>query len=735
MLEVGRTEALTRLDPVAAAGIVCDGHNGTFTFAHTLVRDAALAELDLATRHAQHLRAAEVLESHDGEGAAAAIAAHYGAAGNRVQAAQWWQRAGERACAGAMYAEACECFEAARRAAEPDVPPALQCALAESLSRTGAQDEARDLFLEVARSARAAGDTALLTRAALGVGSIGGGFEIRVLDVEQVALLEEVLAERESSAADRARIMARLSVALTLDAEHDRRAALADEAAALARTAGDDAALVHALAAWCDAHASAADVESRLATTDEMLRAAVHAGDPELELLTRRFRIVACMERGEVERATAEIRAFARLADSLRQPVFQWYARTVEGMLALLHGDLDAAWGLGTTAAELGRRARSANAQMLAEGGVLAIVLRERGDREGFLATITAANAGHPEAARGFDFIFPLFLVGYGVERATVVEILERMPREFPWVEHDSLYLFVFSTIGNAAAFVGAVDRYEDAWERLLPHADRFVLDGTAAVCYGPVSATLGRIAHARGRHRRRPPVVPAGARRARAVNAPLLQDRIQRELAALGTAAADTAPRPAEIPAGAARFEREGDTWLLAFGGAVRRACATRRACAISRCSSRVPDGEVHALDLVAASERHGRSERVNNGDLGPALDARARAEYEQRIRDLTELVEEAEGANDLARAARLDDERSRLLHELAAALGLSGRARSQSSDAERARKAVTMRIRDAIGRIDRELPALGTHLRNSVRTGIYCSYRPEQPVEWRLS
>ena len=390
-----------------------------------------------------------------------------------------------------------------------------------------------------------------------------------MLDVEQVALLEEVLAERESSAADRARIMARLSVALTLDAEHDRRAALADEAAALARTAGDDAALVHALAAWCDAHASAADVESRLATTDEMLRAAVHAGDPELELLTRRFRIVACMERGEVERATAEIRAFARLADSLRQPVFQWYARTVEGMLALLHGDLDAAWGLGTTAAELGRRARSANAQMLAEGGVLAIVLRERGDREGFLATITAANAGHPEAARGFDFIFPLFLVGYGVERATVVEILERMPREFPWVEHDSLYLFVFSTIGNAAAFVGAVDRYEDAWERLLPHADRFVLDGTAAVCYGPVSATLGRIAHARGdtddarRWFRR--ALDALAR----VNAPLLQDRIQRELAALGTSAADTAPRPAEIPAGAARFEREGDTWLLAFGGA----------------------------------------------------------------------------------------------------------------------------------------------------------------------
>ena len=145
-------------------------------------------------------------------------------------------------------------------------------------------------------------------------------------------------------------------------------------------------------------------------------------------------------------------------------------------------------------------------------------------------------------------------------------------------------------------------------------------------------------------------------------------------------------------------------------------------------------PDGEVHALDLVAASEGHGRSDRAADGDVGPALDARARGEYEARIRDLTELIEEAEAANDIGRAARLDDERAQLLRELAAALGLSGRARSQSSDAERARKAVTMRIRDAIGRIDRELPALGSHLRNSVRTGIFCSYRPEQPVEWRL-
>jgi len=258
------------------------------------------------------------------------------------------------------------------------------------------------------------------------------------------------------------------------------------------------------------------------------------------------------------------------------------------------------------------------------------------------------------------------------------------------------------------------------------------VLDGTAAVCYGPVSATLARIAQSRGDideartwyERALAALVPAGA--------PLLQARLERELVGLGVPAGRV-PVVEVVPADAARFEREGDTWLLAFAGRSTRLRDAKGLRDLAVLLAR-PDGEVHALDLVAASEGHARSDSAADGDVGPALDARARGEYEARIRDLTELIEDADAANDIGRAARLDDERAQLLRELAAALGLSGRARSQSSDAERARKAVTMRIRDTIGRIDRELPALGSHLRNSVRTGIFCSYRPEQPLEWRL-
>jgi hypothetical protein len=50
-----------------------------------------------------------------------------------------------------------------------------------------------------------------------------------------------------------------------------------------------------------------------------------------------------------------------------------------------------------------------------------------------------------------------------------------------------------------------------------------------------------------------------------------------------------------------------------------------------------------------------------------------------------------------------------------------------------ERARKAVTMRIRAAISTIAAQDDTLARHLRNTIRTGRLCSYQPEEAVSWR--
>jgi hypothetical protein len=49
-----------------------------------------------------------------------------------------------------------------------------------------------------------------------------------------------------------------------------------------------------------------------------------------------------------------------------------------------------------------------------------------------------------------------------------------------------------------------------------------------------------------------------------------------------------------------------------------------------------------------------------------------------------------------------------------------------------ERARKAVTNRIRQTVARIATVHQALGLHLRNAVHTGAHCVYTPERPTRW---
>ena len=51
-----------------------------------------------------------------------------------------------------------------------------------------------------------------------------------------------------------------------------------------------------------------------------------------------------------------------------------------------------------------------------------------------------------------------------------------------------------------------------------------------------------------------------------------------------------------------------------------------------------------------------------------------------------------------------------------------------------ERARKAVTNRIRQTVARIAAVHHTLGLHLRNAVQTGTRCTYTPERPTRWSI-
>jgi hypothetical protein len=175
--------------------------------------------------------------------------------------------------------------------------------------------------------------------------------------------------------------------------------------------------------------------------------------------------------------------------------------------------------------------------------------------------------------------------------------------------------------------------------------------------------------------------------------------------------------------------FTRDGEMWRLAFDGDSVHMPDLKGLHDLARLLA-APGEEIHVLDLGAAVE--GVSPQGHAGEL---LDAGARAAYRARIDELREERELAEAANDTVRAERAREELDAIGEALTSAYGLGGRARKAGDQAERARSAVTWRIRSAISRVEAVHPALGRHLKNSVRTGTFCSYAPEQPVDWQLT
>ncbi|RYZ04764.1 MAG: alpha/beta fold hydrolase [Myxococcales bacterium] len=177
------------------------------------------------------------------------------------------------------------------------------------------------------------------------------------------------------------------------------------------------------------------------------------------------------------------------------------------------------------------------------------------------------------------------------------------------------------------------------------------------------------------------------------------------------------------------AELIRSGDVWAIGWAGSRQH---LKHAKGLSDIATLVqsPGTGIAALTLAEGMTHAGLEVSAQ-----PLLDDQARREFRQRLRDIDVELGEAEAHVDLARQEKLTVERQALLSELSAAAGLGMRKRVFASDAERARKAVTARLRDAIARVRSVHPTLGEHLDGSIVTGLTCMYRPARPIRWRTA
>jgi pimeloyl-ACP methyl ester carboxylesterase len=189
----------------------------------------------------------------------------------------------------------------------------------------------------------------------------------------------------------------------------------------------------------------------------------------------------------------------------------------------------------------------------------------------------------------------------------------------------------------------------------------------------------------------------------------------------------ADAASLPADD---AAEPRRAGELWTVRFAGKQVSLRHAKGLTDLARLLAR-PQQEMHVFELVGVES----AALANAGPAIPRSDHKALASYRRRLADLDEELREAVDHNDEGRRRRLAEDRQALLQHVASETGLGGRPRAFADPVERARKAVSARLRDTIERIEAALPALGEHLRTSVVTGVRCVYRPTRELRWIVS
>jgi len=323
-------------------------------------------------------------------------------------------------------------------------------------------------------------------------------------------------------------------------------------------------------------------------------------------------------------------------------------------------------------------------------------------------------------------------------------------------VPRDAEFLPGLVTLLDAALQYGH-PLLESMVDATLPYAGRFAFEGIGAALHGSVDRFIAMGLVGLGRHEEAVPYARAALDANRAAGA-LLVAHSQHTLADALEATAEAAElsatadatfaalgldhfvrhaneqreaTPTRLDADTAELRRDGDVWHLSFAGITTIVKHVKGMADLALLLPR-PGVEVHVTELESLPEGIAAAARSSGRD--ETLDRQAVAAYRSRLEDLDADLAEADHDNDLARAERIRTERDFLLEELSSSLGLGGRARAIGPDpVERLRKAVTSRLRDAIRRIDATHPALARHLTNSVRTGTYCSYRPEEPVVWR--
>lgn len=662
---------------------VLDDARDRSAFSHILMREVLYQELPAARRAELHARVGRLLAERDGPNDEASLAEavhHLFAAVPLVpldEALGWARRAAARAGRRLAFDEAAELLARATELLPPGRDEErcdLLLELATAQGGAGQSTSGRETAVAAAALARRLGDAERLAQAAL---RCGAAFLVGVVDRVLVGLLEEALAALPAGESPlRARVLARLAAALQPASDPAQPIALARDAIAMSRRVANEPERREVLVAATSAMLYFADPRERLPLDTELVTMAERAGD-RVAVVRGLLRLVFDqLELGDVPGADRTIAEYDRVSSSLGLPMLHWRSPMLRAMRALMDGRFDESEALCAEAAATAERVDDASAKV----------------------SLAVHKAGRLWAASRFDELYRQLL--------PTVELIRRMA--------DPTYARTFHV--GMLARLGRAEEARALLEALLqedpPLVGRpmLVWAADAALALGDATAAATLIDLLTPLADRHYSWSPLGM-----VMEPPIAGWIARLHALTGRASkAPLAPAPCRFT-----LTLEGDVWTVVADTTFR--LRDSRGLRILAQLVRHPGRDFHVTDLLAPPGESGHVE-----DSGDVLDAQAVAAYRLRLEDLRDTATEADTHNDSARAARAREEIEAITDELARGVGLGGRARKAASSAEKARVNVRQRIQDAISRIAQHSPALAKHLRQALRTGLFCQYDP---------
>ncbi|HKJ16044.1 MAG TPA: AAA family ATPase [Xanthomonadales bacterium] len=751
------------LDSAIEAGILFGSSQNEYEFSHVLYREVLYRDLPRQKRNALNLKYAQALKEKISRGDAdgwSVLASHLAAAGpdHRDEAIEAWRHAAKRANAVLAFDAAASMLNTAINTfgEGPRFDPSDRCRLliecAEAMLLAGDIEGGHARCCEAFEIARTLEDSAMMSIAAL---TYGGAIIVASVDQTLINMLRECL--ETSMARDdpcRARVKARLAAALQPAVNPAEPMDMAREAISEARACDNEDVLYNVMRYAIAALMDFGPTRERLALNQEVLSLAKARGDIPFQFRSNLRLLIDAAELADREEFDRAIESCVGIAGRIALPHYMWRAHSVRAMQATMEGRFaDASRLLDKAELEAGR-IDDLEARVTIPIQRFSILCDWESDDATPMSEIqsqldAACSGAMAEAKFFLQPIIDIYTAkGPGDARS---QISNQVFINRTFAGNDRFSIVALSEL---ALLADDLDLTSRAFDALLGYRKDCATTGLLGSGWcGPVALQLGRIAKAFGRHEEARKFLEQALEIAGRMSSRPYVARVHQALAELATEVGDreganlhsemaqellsvlemrtergmpsddSQTSDEQCISGETRFSIRdvGDVYEVSLDGSGAVVKSSKGLAMLAILAER-PDRDIHVLELSG----DGTGAVIPEGDVGPALDQDARQAYQKRVSELQEELEDAMQMGDTPRAESVRDELEFISRELSRAFGLGGRERPQAKAAERARVNVRRRIKDAINRIDQQIPGAGRYLENTVKTGSYCRYTP---------